>query len=234
MSKYFLTKVNQLLFFAFFVTCLPVLASAENTGMSENEYLPGNNSTVGIILCHGRGKYPTWFVVEPLRTGINSQLGYHTLSIQMPTDDISWRDYKKLFPEAHKQITKAIQYLKNKKGVNKVFLLGHSMGARMVTSYLASHPDSGITGFIGVGIRNGGGIPLDSNRNLRLVRVPVLDVYGDGGDGKDKAHAIDRAGMVSPRYTQILVSGASHKFTRHEDELVSVVSKWLLTQSSDE
>jgi len=220
-------KIN-LLFYSFLTMFLmSTAATADGYNLSDNEYLPGKTSTTAVILAHGRGKYPTWFVVEPLRIGINEQLGYHTLSIQMPTDDVSWDDYDNLFPDAYKRIQAAIRFLRDTKKVKKIYLVGHSMGTRMVTGFLASHPDSGIAGFIGVGIRNGGGVPLDSNKNLRSVRIPVLDVYGDGGYGKDKIHAAVRLDMVSPHYKQVLIPGANHKFTRHEKELVDVVVRWL-------
>lgn len=148
----------------------------------------------------------------------------------MPKGNVSWRDYDAYFPEADRRIAAAVKYLKEKQGDTKVYLMGHSMGSRMATSYLANHPNSGIAGFIGVGIRNGGGAPLDSDANLRLVTVPVLDVYGDGGNGKDFAHAQQRSDMVSSRYKQVLIKGADHKFNGHEAEMVKAVVSWLKEQ----
>ena len=193
----------------------------------DNAYLDGGESSVGIILCHGRGKYPTWLVVDPLRKGIHEQLGYHTLSIQMPARDVNWREYADYFPEADKRIMAAIKYLQDEKGVKEIYLMGHSMGSRMASSFLASHPDSGVAGFIAVGIRNNGGAPLDGNTNLRRVKIPVLDVYGDGGNGKDAVHAEERFDMVSDRYQQVLIEGANHKFKNHEKELVAAVVNWV-------
>ncbi len=204
---------------------------ANDPDLPSNAYLDGKTSTVGIILAHGRGKYPTWLVVDPLRKGINSQLGYHTLSIQMPTDDINWREYAALFPDAHKRIRASIRYLKEIKKVQKVYLMGHSMGSRMATSFLADNPNSGVAGFIGVGIRNGGDAPLDSDANLRNINLPVLDLYGDGGNGKDARHADARSDMVSKTYTQVLISGADHKFSQHEKEMVDAVVIWLIKQN---
>ena len=48
-------------------------------------------------------------------------------------------------------------YEMKKKKVERIYLMGHSMGSRMTTSYLATNPTAPIAGFIGVGIRNGGG-----------------------------------------------------------------------------
>ncbi|WP_455202074.1 alpha/beta hydrolase [Kaarinaea lacus] len=207
--------------------CQTNSAKSNHVDLPSNAYLDGGESSVGIILCHGRGKYPTWLVVDPLRKGIHEQLGYHTLSIQMPARDINWRDYADLFPESDKRIAAAIKFLREEKGVSEIYLMGHSMGSRMASSFLASHADADVSGLIAVGIRNNGGVPLDGDANLRRVEIPVLDVYGDGGNGKDAIHAEQRFDMVSDRYQQVLVEGADHQFINHEKELVATVVNWL-------
>lgn len=190
-------------------------------------YLDGGVSKIGVILCHGRGKHPTWKVVDPLRKAIHEQLGYHTLSLQLPAHRKSWKSYAEDFPKAYEQIEAGIACLKKDKKVDQIYLMGHSMGSRMATAYLADTPRSPVVGFIGVGIRNGGGRPLDSNANLRLVNIPVLDVYGDGGDWKDLDHAVARSGMVSSTYRQVLIPRANHTFDFHEKEMVKAVVDWL-------
>jgi len=197
---------------------------------SLDAYLDGKQSDIAVILCHGRGKHATWLVVDPLRKAIHKKLGYHTLSLQMPTADVDWRDYEYFFPQAYKKIELAIRFLKEKKGVKAVYLMGHSMGSRMASSFLARHPDAGVSGFIGVGIRNGGDVPLDSNENLRNVKLPVIDLYGDGGNARDKYHAMKRSDMLSQRYQQVLIPGANHKFTEHEAEMINAVVSWLEKQ----
>jgi dienelactone hydrolase len=194
---------------------------------SGSAYLDGGESKVAVILCHGRGQHPTWKVVDPLRKGINEKLGYHTLSLQMPAGKKKWEAYAPDFPSAYKEIDSGIAFLRDEKKVERIYLMGHSMGSRMATSYLASNPKAPIVGFIGVGIRNGGDEPLDSNANLRHVVLPVLDVYGDGGDGVDAKHARARSDMVSDRYKQVLISGASHTFDDHEKEMLKAVIDWL-------
>jgi pimeloyl-ACP methyl ester carboxylesterase len=222
-TKYFLIIAASLLLGA----CQPNYIIIDDPNMPSNAYLEGEVATVGVVLCHGRGRYPTWMVVNPLRKGLHKQLGYHTLSIQMPTGNVSWFEYRAFFPDAHKRIAAAVRYLREVKKVEKIYLMGHSMGSRMATSFLADNPDSGIAGFIGVGIRNGGGIPLDSNSNLRLINIPVIDIYGDGGDGQDAADAYARADMVDENYQQVLISGADHNFTYYKKEMVMAVVNWL-------
>ena len=195
-----------------------------------SEYLDGGRSNIAVILCHGQGKYPRWLVVDPLRKGINKELGFHTLSLQMPVLQVNaayWKKYADVFPVAYKEIEAAIAFLRKEKGVKTIYLMGHSMGSRMATAFLANHPDSGIKGFIGVGIRNGGPTPLDSNSNLRKIKIPVLDIFGDGGDGIDGIQGKDRADLVSTNYKQILIPGADHLYSFYEDQMVKAVVDWL-------
>jgi uncharacterized protein len=198
---------------------------------SGSAYLDGGGNKAAVILCHGRAQHPTWKVVDPLRKEINRQLGYHTLSLQLPGKGKDWERYADEFPRAYAEIEGGIDFLRKEKGVTKIYLMGHSMGSRMATAFLVEHPDSGIVGFIGVGIKNGGKYPLDSNSNLRKIKMPVLDVYGDGGDGKDKNEAEARADMVSDRYKQVLIPKADHVFDTGEAEMVKAVIDWLKKQA---
>ena len=221
--------------FGFLLSCQSPQIQTNNPDMPRNVYLDGGSSTVAVILCHGRGQNPTGKVVNPLRKGIHEQLGYHTLSLQMPTGGSDEQAYVKHFPEAYKRIGAAIDVLRNEKGVKTVYLMGHSMGSRMATACLSEHPESKVSGFIGVGIRNGGGPPLDSLRNLQtaLQRSPdlkVLDVYGDGGDKIDFKQATVRSALASSRYKQVLVPGADHQFSSREKQMVDEVVNWLKEQ----
>lgn len=221
-----------LAFITLSLSCRPASIKTDNPYIPFNAYLDGGSSTVGVILCHGRGQYPTWMVVNPLRIGIHKALGYHTLSLQMPVDNVAWDMYGGLFPDAYKRIDAAIQVLQRQKGVKTIYLMGHSMGSRMATGYLSDNPQSKVAGFIGVGIRNSGEDPLDSLKNLQaaLQKSPglkVLDVYGDGGDGKDARHAQERSSLVSDRYRQLLIPGADHRFHFGEKEMVHAVINWL-------
>jgi pimeloyl-ACP methyl ester carboxylesterase len=231
-------KLEMVLVFtliSLFLSCQSLQIKTDNPNMPANAYLDGGTSTVGVILCHGRGQHPTWRVVNPLRKGIHEQLGYHTLSLQMPTGGNDWRSYKKYFPDAYKRIEAAIQVLRNEKGVRTIYLMGHSMGSRMATGYLSENPESNVSGFIGVGVVNSGGIPLDSLTNLKIALrkspdLKVLDVYGDGGDGEDAKGAKARSFLVSDRYRQVMIPGADHQFLSGEKQMVNAVINWLKEQ----
>jgi alpha/beta superfamily hydrolase len=202
-------------------------AQARSDVPARAAYLDGGDSKVGVILLHGRGKDPRWKVVDPLRRAVHRQLGFHTLSLQMPAADKPWRQYAGDFPRAYQEIEAGIAFLRDSKNVETIYLMGHSMGSRMGTAYLARHPDAPIAGFIGVGVRNRGDAPLDSNQNLRRISLPVVDIYGDGGDGVDLQDARARADMVSDRYTQVLIPGADHTFDRGQRQMVKAVIDWL-------
>lgn len=105
----------------------------------DSAYLEGVQNGKGVILCHGKGKYPTWSVVDPLRKGIHEKLGYHTLSIQMPNEDKNWKEYADDFPDAFFRIEEAVSFLKDK-GVSDIYLMGHSMGSRMVSAFIQRKP----------------------------------------------------------------------------------------------
>lgn len=190
-------------------------------------FLEGTNSVYGLILCHGRGKHPTWKVVEPLRQGVNARLGYHTLSLQMPADKNNFEDYASEFPRAYRIIEKGIQFLRKEKKVERIYLMGHSMGGRMAAAFIARHPEAPITGLIVAGIRNSGPEPLDGKASLSKVGIPVLDIYGSAGNGKDLESALFRKNLVSTRYVQVAIANANHKFAGYEEEFVDAVIQWL-------
>lgn len=220
------------IFFSLIIFCFSAVIYADElagAGIPDNAYLNGGESGSAVILCHGRGKYPTWDVVNPLRKGIHKNLGYHTVSLQMPAPGGNWRSYAEYFPDAYASISATVKVLQQK-GIKNIYLMGHSMGSRMTTAYLANTEEHGIKGFIGIGIRNGGGEPLDSAANLEFVSIPVVDIYGNGGDGKDERHAERREQLLSASYNQVLISGADHRFNGHEDEMVNAVVSWLKRQ----
>jgi len=207
---------------------LPFTAYADKPDGSV--YLDGGGSKYGLILAHGKGKHPTWLVVNPVRKGIHDKLGYHTLSLQMPIGYSNWKDYKEAFPKAYKTIEDAIAYLKNEKGVSKIFLFGHSMGSRMASAFVSEHSNSGLAGLIVAGCRNNGGSQLACDQNLENITIPVLDIWG-GKNNKDSRAASQRSKMVSASYTQVEISGANHTFKGREGELVDAVEKWLKKQN---
>jgi pimeloyl-ACP methyl ester carboxylesterase len=201
----------------------------------KGEYWEGKNSKVGVILAHGQGMDPDSKVVGPLRQSINKELGFHTFSLQMPVLSGArapgkFMEYAPTFPEAYKTIQAGIDFLKKEKGVERIYLMGYSMGGRMTTGFLAEYPESGISGYIGIGLLGGGQEPLNANQNLQKIKVPVIDIYAD--TGPDAKAADFRKRFVSNRYTQVVMAGAKHDFNGYESQFTGAVISWLKQQES--
>lgn len=221
--------LRWVVFVVFFV------GTVANAEMPKGEYLEGKNSKVAVILAHGQGMDPDSNVVGPLRKTINKELGFHTLSLQMPVvpgakNPDKYLEYAPSFPDAYNYIQAGIDFLKMEKGVEHIYLMGYSMGGRMTTGFLAQNPDSGIIGYIGVGLLGGGQEPLNTNLNLKKIQVPVLDVYADGGP--DAKSAEFRKPLVSDSYIQVVISGAKHDYRGYDDQVANAVLAWLRQQES--
>lgn len=100
----------------------------------------------------------------------------------------------------------------------------------MTTGFLAQRPDSGIIGYIGVGLLGGGQQPLNTNLNLRKIELPVIDIYADSG--RDAKSAEFRKSFVSDSYTQVVISGAKHDYRGYDDQSAKAVIAWLKKQES--
>lgn len=199
--------------------------------MPQGEYLDGKDLKVAVVLAHGRGNSPDGNVVGPLRRAIHQALGFHTLSLRMPdpgADSPESPELAAAFPEAYQRIQAAIDFLKKEKGVERVYLVGHSMGGRMTSGYLANNPDAGVVGFIGVGLSAGGKEPVNTNLNLRKVKVPVVDVFGD--NEMDAKAAAFRKPLVSERFVQVEIPGAKHDYRGYEKQVADAVVGWLKKQ----
>ncbi len=209
------------------------LAPLAQAQMPAGQYLDGQGSKVAVVLAHGQGLHADANVVGPLRRAIHSELGFHTLSLSMPTLpgerslDL-FEEYASTFPEAYARIQAAIDFFKKDKGVERIYLMGHSMGGRMTTGFLASHPDAPVVGYIGVGLLAGGKEPLNTNLNLRKVKVPVIDIYAE--DDRDAKAAEFRRPLVSERFVQVAIPGARHDYRGHESAVASAVNGWLRKQ----
>lgn len=212
---------------------LAVVASLARADMPKGEYLDGKSSKSAVILAHGQGLDADAVVVGPLRRAIHQRLGMHTLSLSMPTlpgarSLDTFEEYTSTFPDAHARIQSAIDFLTRVKGVERIYLMGHSMGGRMTSAYLAGNPDPRVVGFIGVGLLGGGKEPLNTNLTLRKVKLPVLDVYAE--NDRDAKSAEARKALVSDRFVQVPIAGAMHDYKGHEKQVADAVIAWIEKQ----
>lgn len=223
--------MNRPLFWLLVAGVLLLISNAEAQPVG-SELLEGKDSTTAVILAHGIGAGPDAKVVGPLRRAINKELGFITLSLQMPV--LATKDFKAyapVFPDAHRDIQAAIDFLVREKAVKRIYLMGYSMGSRMTSSFLAEQPATpqGVVGFIGAGLLEGGGVPLDANLNVRRIRLPVLDLYADSTP-LDLKSAENRKVLVSDSYRQVRIPGAEHNFGGYDEQLAQAVIDWLREQ----
>jgi len=197
----------------------------DKTVLNDSIYLEGTVDKA-LILAHGKGKHPKWKVVDPLRKSINETLDYHTLSLQMPNDNKNWKQYADDFPEAYETIEQAISFL-HKKGIKEIYLMGHSMGSRMTSSFLSEVGNPTVKGFIAIGCRNNGGYPFSCVDNISEINdIPILDIWG-ANNKKDSKSASKRKYLISDTYKQISINGANHKLDGYDKELTEIVVDWL-------
>lgn len=201
--------------------------------MPRGEYLEAKGSKVAVVLAHGRGGSADGNVVGPLRRAIHKDLGFHTLSLEMPDPGVDSPADPALaaaFPEAYQRIQSAIEFLKKEKGVERIYLMGYSMGGRMTSAFLANRSDAAVVGYIGVGLLAGGQDPVNTTLNLKNAKIPVIDVYAE--NDRDAQFAAFRKSFVSERFVQVPIPGAKHDYRGYEKQVTDAVVEWLRKQES--
>lgn len=153
------------------------------------------------------------------------------MSLQMPgAKKMRFEAYAGLFEDAYERIEEGISFLKAK-GIKRIYLIGHSMGARMTSAYLARRGNPDIVGFVAIGAHSGGGDIFNSTKHIAQLRIPVLDVYGtaDADDVKN-ATARETFTRTMPDYQQLPVHAANHQMQGHEQELIKGAAEWIQAQ----
>jgi pimeloyl-ACP methyl ester carboxylesterase len=188
-------------------------------------YAQGKPGKSAIVLAHGVGVHPDFGVIGLLRAKL-SDLGYTTLSIQMPVQskDAKVEDYfPPVFPDAADRMARAATWL-NAKGHTNVVLLSHSMGAWMANEYLdKAHTTTSYKAWIVMGLTG------SYSWTMRRYDMPVLDLYGEqdiapvlGAVGRRKLALQEGNGSA-----QVKIAGADHHYTGRESQLAAAVDVFL-------
>jgi alpha/beta superfamily hydrolase len=186
-------------------------------------YTEAENAKAAILLVHGIGVHPDHGVIGSLRVAL-SEMGYATLSIQMPVlkaDAVAGDYYPALFPEALERIQAGADWLAAKGHARRV-LLSHSLGSWMANVYFERTPHAPFAAWICLG-RSG---PFGS---MGGARIPVLDVYGEndlpGVRRDDLRRRLALEGI--PGSKQVRIPAADHFYTGREKELAAAIGAFL-------
>jgi pimeloyl-ACP methyl ester carboxylesterase len=165
----------------------------------------------------GLGVHPDWGLIGGIRSAL-ADAGYVTLSVQMPVLDANATrdDYAATLPEASARIASAVAYLRAR-GIAKIAIVSHSMGASMANAYLARQA---VDAWAPIGMFGPFATP---------PKEPVLDIVAETEIAPVRETAPARVSTL-PKDTcsrQITIAGADHYFDRQQKELVAAISAFL-------
>jgi pimeloyl-ACP methyl ester carboxylesterase len=184
-------------------------------------WTPSAKAAAGVIVVHGLGVHPDWGLINPLRSQLAEQ-GYATLSVQMPvaSKEVRGDRYPPLFPEAAERLRAAVAHLRAR-GMKKIAIVSHSMGARM-TNHFLNDADARIDAWVAIGLQGEFTGPA-------TLKAPVLDLYGELDQPAVIEGAPARAAVLRNLRGsgQVQVAGADHFFAGMETELVRRVRLFL-------
>ena len=185
------------------------------------------------IILHGIGVHPDWpDVIHPLRTRL-PEVGWATLSVQMPIlpNEASGIDYLPLLAEVSPRIDAAIDFLQVQ-GINNIVIIAHSLGSVMSSYYLNTQPASKVRAFVGVSMTE---IENDSRMSnvamLKNITIPLLDIYGSLDEAHVRNFAQQRQQSAesanNQAYQQVVITDANHFYNGKDDELLEVIQGWI-------
>ena len=174
----------------------------------------------GIVIIHGLGVHPDFGMIGGVRTYL-ADAGYATLSVQMPVlvAGASRDDYAVTLPAAAERIAAAIAYLRAK-GIAKVAIVSHSMGATMADAYLARPGAERIEAWVPIGMFTDFALP---------PKEPVKDIIAANELTEVVAASRKRATTLSQHACsgQLTIPGADHYFEHRQKELAAAIAAFL-------
>jgi alpha/beta superfamily hydrolase len=194
----------------------------------------------GIVLIHDYGAHPDWqMIIGPLRNKL-PDYGWNTLSLHMPFLSKASSEKKKaaLHKEALKRITAARKFF-GEKGIYNLILIGHSLGALVGLTYLAtdSNKDGGFIAFVGVAMVDHHSLltKFYTPNLLTKINLPILDIFGNLDSTEVLLSAKQRNSVAKKSYRvnfqQLKIIGADHFFTGLETTLITRLRAWLNKQA---
>jgi alpha/beta superfamily hydrolase len=185
-------------------------------------YTEASSARGAVVLVHGIGVHPDWGLIGVLRRRL-ADVGYTTLSIQMPVlaRDAATDGYATTFDEAAARLHSAVHYCQAR-GHASIAIVSHSMGARMTNHYLTGTPDPAVTAWVSLGI------PGAFTRRTKL-HVPTADIFGEMDLPAVLSTRAQRKGALAhiPGARQVVIAGADHFYTGHDDALLDAVRAFL-------
>ncbi len=181
---------------------------------------PTANAKGGVIVIHGLGVHPDFGMIGGVRSYL-ADAGYVTLSVQMPVlaAGASRGDYAAALPAAAERIGAAIAFVRAK-GIAKIAIVSHSMGATMANAYLARPDGAKIDAWVPIGMLVDFATP---------PREPVQDIIAENELNEVAAAAPVRAKRL-PRDAcsrQVTIAGADHYFENRQKELAVAIAVFL-------
>ena len=179
--------------------------------------VPAGAAAGGIVVVHGLGVHPDWGLIGGIRSAL-ADAGYVTLSVQMPVLDANATrdDYAATLPEASERIASGVAYLRAR-GIAKIAIVSHSMGASMANAYLARQA---VDAWAPIGMFGPFATP---------PKEPVLDIVAETEIAPVRETAPARVSSLPKDACsrQITIAGADHYFDRQQKELVAAISAFL-------
>ena len=182
--------------------------------------MPSGAPKGGVVVVHGLGVHPDFGMIGGIRTYL-ADAGYATLSVQMPVlpAGASRDDYSITLPDAAGRIGAAIAFLRMK-GIEKIAIVSHSMGATMADASLARVGAAKIDAWVPVGMFAEFASP---------PKEPILDIMAENELAQVVAAAPKRAKQL-PRdacSAQVTISGTDHYFAVRQKELAAAIAAFL-------
>ena len=182
--------------------------------------LPTGAPRAGVVIVHGLGVHPDFGMIGGLRT-LLADAGYATLAVQMPVlaAGASREDYAVTLPAAGERLGAAIALLRAR-GIARIAIVSHSLGATMTDAFLARPSAPRIGAWVPVGM------PVDFAAD---PREPVLDVAAE----HELPEVVEAAPLRSKRLPRdgcsraLTIADADHYFDQRQKELAAAIAAFL-------